>query len=338
MTTFAFHPLANLFPLLDGAEFAALCSDIAAAGLREPVWVYEDLILDGRNRARACHYLGIECPTRDYEGDDPVGFVVSMNLARRHLEKSQRGMIAARLADMRPGTRTDLGEISPRLGRDQAAALFNVNPTTVSDAHKIQQAGIPELSQAVDAGDLTVSAAVPLTALPLEEQAAALIEARTWANGGKVTATQTRAVVTRKQVVAAVKSRLEAGDTPHDAVAETMLHYDILIPTPALADAICQATDRQVTLAATDGLLHDGRSKAEDAAAAAETTRLFALFRALETLGTLTDIPALAREIPVYSAYRVDQHLQHALCNLTTFRQLWEDRTNDRTGRHTGSL
>ncbi len=54
MTHLAFHPLANVFPLLEGEEFDALVADIAASGLCEAVWLYEGQILDGRNRYRAC--------------------------------------------------------------------------------------------------------------------------------------------------------------------------------------------------------------------------------------------------------------------------------------------
>ena len=54
MTHLTFHPLANVFPLLEGEEFDALVADIAASGLCEAVWLYEGQILDGRNRYRAC--------------------------------------------------------------------------------------------------------------------------------------------------------------------------------------------------------------------------------------------------------------------------------------------
>jgi N6-adenosine-specific RNA methylase IME4 len=54
MSSLAFHPLAEIFPLIEGEEFDSLVEDIKRYGVREPVVVYEDKILDGRNRYRAC--------------------------------------------------------------------------------------------------------------------------------------------------------------------------------------------------------------------------------------------------------------------------------------------
>ena len=75
----------------------------APHGVREPIWLYEGKVLDGRNRHRAAAVSGVPCPTCNYAGKDPVGFVISLNLKRRHLSELQRAMVAAKLATLRSG-------------------------------------------------------------------------------------------------------------------------------------------------------------------------------------------------------------------------------------------
>ena len=151
------HPAAEIFPLLDGAEFDSLVADIRANGLREAIRLDRDgRILDGRNRLRACEAADVEPRFRTYKGDDAVAFVVSLNLHRRHLNPSQQAMVAARLADMPQGTRTDLAQICAKSQTD-AATLLNVSRRSVQHATKVLADGAEELVAAVDCGTVMVS-------------------------------------------------------------------------------------------------------------------------------------------------------------------------------------
>lgn len=87
------HPLAELFPPISGDELRRLADDIAANGLQEPIWTLDGQILDGRNRWNACRLARVECRTVEYVGDNPLGFVISMNLHRRQLTRSQLAIV-----------------------------------------------------------------------------------------------------------------------------------------------------------------------------------------------------------------------------------------------------
>ena len=102
-------------------------------------------------------------------GDDPVGYVVSCNLVRRHLSESQRAMVAARLADMQQGSRTDLSPIGEK-SQAETAALLNVGKRSVERAAKVQAEGSDSLIASVDAGEVAVSVAADVAELPKGEQ------------------------------------------------------------------------------------------------------------------------------------------------------------------------
>lgn len=174
-TTLEFHPLADAFPLLEGDEFRDLVDDIKANGLREAIWLHEDRIIDGRNRYRACLDAGVAPKFRDWDGRGSlVAFVVSMNVNRRHLDDSQRAMAAGKIANLGVGSNQHEAKGSPigegSVSQAEAAALLSVGKRSVERAVELLSSGVPELVEAVERGEVAVSAAAEVASLSEEEQ------------------------------------------------------------------------------------------------------------------------------------------------------------------------
>jgi ParB-like chromosome segregation protein Spo0J len=169
MPEITFHPLANIFPLIDGAEFDALVEDIKVNGLYDPIALCDGKILDGRNRYRACLEAGAEIRTVSYEGENPLAFVISKNLKRRHLSESQRAMVADRIAALPDGVR-QVGKFADVPTQAESARIMNVSERSVRTARKVRKNGVPELAAAVDRGEISVSAAAEVSIHPAEVQ------------------------------------------------------------------------------------------------------------------------------------------------------------------------
>jgi hypothetical protein len=177
-----YHSIADIFPLIEGERFGSLVADVKEHGVLEPIWLYEGQILDGRNRYRAAQEAGRDFETKTFPDDaphdlknDPVAFVLSLNLDRRQLGKSQLAFVAleiegveAKLAkdrmsqgggDKRSGTQQigypieDKGEAAKK-----AAARVGVNHQYVSDAKWIKKIA-PELAADIKAGRKTITQA-----------------------------------------------------------------------------------------------------------------------------------------------------------------------------------
>jgi N6-adenosine-specific RNA methylase IME4 len=166
---FKFHPFANIFPLMEGQEFDDLVADIKANGLVEWITIYQDQILDGRNRYRACEAAGIRCPSTPYTGNDPLGFVISRNLKRRHLNDDQRRMVAARLANLGRG-RPSENPADCGIKLSDAARMVNTDAAGTERARSVLTHATPEIAAAVDRGKLTVTAATQAAKLDVETQ------------------------------------------------------------------------------------------------------------------------------------------------------------------------
>lgn len=179
-TNLTAHPVAALFPMLEGADYEALKADIRQNGQLQPIVIHPEdgSIIDGRNRYRACIELGLEPRFETWAGSGSVvEAALSLNLHRRHMNSSQRAMVAlevlplmaqeARARQKNAGRNHGRGKVPEQIpeaitsrgeAREQAAKIANTNPRYVSDAAKIAQEA-PQLAQAIKAGALTITEA-----------------------------------------------------------------------------------------------------------------------------------------------------------------------------------
>lgn len=131
------HPLADLFPLIQGDEFDELVASIRKDGLLQPIMLFDGMILDGRNRYRACKEAGVEPHFERMDGaseDDIRAYVRAANICRRSLTTSQRAMIIAQLesAGQPVGDLTRIHDVSDRQVAKARAVLRSGDAEVIS--------------------------------------------------------------------------------------------------------------------------------------------------------------------------------------------------------------
>lgn len=178
------HPVADLFPMLTEDELNTLAEDIKENGLRNPIVTYEGQVLDGRNRLKACELAGVEPLFVEYQGDDPIAFIVSLNLNRRHLEAGQRAAIGVQLlppleeesARRRaeglaygntvrwghaeaPGRLNGVAPDPANWSAARAGAMVGVSRKSINDAKRLHEQA-PELFAEVKSGGISLNRGV----------------------------------------------------------------------------------------------------------------------------------------------------------------------------------
>jgi ParB-like chromosome segregation protein Spo0J len=179
-----YHEAANIFPLMDEDELRTLAEDIGLRGQLVPIEICDGMILDGRNRWAACEFAGIEPITLEVNPKDPVAYVLSLNLHRRHLDETQRAMVGGRAISAYEKLAKDRQKLSEGRGvkgvenlphlngtaRDKAGKAVGVSGRSVASAAKVLASGSKELIAACDDGEVSVSAAAKIADLPKARQ------------------------------------------------------------------------------------------------------------------------------------------------------------------------
>lgn len=189
MTLMKPHPYSLLFPTMTPEVRRGLKESIQAHGVREPIWIYQGQILDGRHRYAVAQELGVECPTKEFVGSDQdaLRMVMDANFNRRDLTASQRASIHIDCAEImatletaakermqagkskggkesgktRRGEQSNTEELIPQCStrapqsRDDAAKIAGTNPRYIQDAKKIKSEA-PDVHEQVKSGAMTI--------------------------------------------------------------------------------------------------------------------------------------------------------------------------------------
>jgi N6-adenosine-specific RNA methylase IME4 len=188
------HPLADLFPMLPDKEIHEMADDIVTFGQRVPIVILDGMVLDGRNRLAACRFAQVEPIFADYDGDDPLNFVLSHNLHRRHLTESQRAMVAAQIVDLEQGMNRHTVP-ADGMSTSRAAQRLSISERAVRAARRIRDHGAVELVQAIRDGRVSVHAGEALSDLGIEAQR-------------EVLAREEKEIVARAKEIRAARQRL----------------------------------------------------------------------------------------------------------------------------------
>ena len=146
------HPFAAQFALLEDAELRDLTADIEANGLAHPlVRDAGGLLIDGRNRYVGCLVAGVEPRYEPLpDGTDPVAYIFTANVMRRHLAPGSRAMAAAMTLEL--GHNSKVGYRRPSDGqRALAADVAGTSQSYISMAKVVRQYA-PELVEMVLGG------------------------------------------------------------------------------------------------------------------------------------------------------------------------------------------
>lgn len=208
------HQFAEIFPMHEGEPLWKLRDRIKANGLREHIVLLDGKILDGRRRERACLEGGVkpiyrEFGSRKSDGDDPLEFVIDINLHRRHLGSGERDLAAARYATAKAGENqhSRSAQNAQTSTNDAAAEKFETTEANVRRAKTVVQHGTPEVQEAVASGEAKVSDAAAVA----KEEPAVQKEA--------VKRKREKKAKTLKEAVEQIKEEEAKDETMEDVIA-----------------------------------------------------------------------------------------------------------------------
>jgi uncharacterized small protein (DUF1192 family) len=170
--------LKSLIPALKHDEFLQLEQNIIADGCREPLLVWDDILIDGHNRYDICTKHGIRFDTKDMyfaNHSDAKIWMINNQFGRRNLSDYDRVQLALELesiyremgkvnmsiggSNKKEGL-TNSSNLPPQINtRKEIAKIAGVSEDTVGKVKKINEIATPEIKKDLAEGNISINAA-----------------------------------------------------------------------------------------------------------------------------------------------------------------------------------
>jgi hypothetical protein len=186
MTDHPIHPACALWPRPSDEDVQALAASIKTEGLHNPIWLFEEAIIDGKTRYEACGIAGVAPRFQEYSGKDPELFTIAQNAKRRHLPKHELSFIAEELAQLKRGTNRYQNRVnvfantstqSQHKTMIEVGNKLGVSRQNIESVRQLKKCGEPNVVEMAKTGKVGVQNAARFAAhTPREEQRTATVD------------------------------------------------------------------------------------------------------------------------------------------------------------------
>lgn len=162
----------ELIPPLSPEEFEQLEKNILEEGIRDPLVVWNGVLVDGHNRYEIAkkHHLDYETVERDFYNDDEArAWIIENQFGRRNLSAYDRSVLALKLKpsiaerakeqQTRKSVSQKSAEQKPIDTREHLASIAGVSHDTIRKVEKIEEKATPRTKQLLREGKLSINQA-----------------------------------------------------------------------------------------------------------------------------------------------------------------------------------
>lgn len=167
------HQISASWPDMNEEDFLALKDSIEVSGLREPIVLFEEMILDGWHRYKACIEIGFPIEFQEFSDTDPVQYVLDKH-TRRPLSLTQRMTAIALMHSWRPRGKPSKSAPGADLTSAQLAKAAGGSVRTAEQVKEAITKGSIALVDGMKSGKTSAKKAAAVAKLPKDQQAEAI--------------------------------------------------------------------------------------------------------------------------------------------------------------------